>query len=358
VLKNPRIWIAVIVAIAAGVAAKIFLPFSAQAVRASVAIAPEILFNVRDIFNVGDFDVTPTLITSVIVFILLIGFAFISTRNMQLVPSGAQNVMEVVIEQLVNLFEGIAGPMWRKFFTIAATIFLLVIVSNFVGLIPGAGSIGVIRVDEEKLHMKVIGNQIHFQDDKTHEYTPSGIFILGDAPEFLHPISLADKNAEARGEHPEEHAALAPFLRAPTSDINLPLAIALVSVIMTQVYGMQKQGLKYWSRFFSFGKLLKGDIAFGLIDVFVGLVELISEIGKIVSFTFRLFGNIFAGEITLLIMAFLFLLLPFPFVLFEFFVAFIQAFVFAVLTMAFMRIATAEHGGEEHGEAHGAEAHH
>jgi F-type H+-transporting ATPase subunit a len=345
VLKNPRLWIALIVAFAAGIVAKIFLPFSAEAVRASVAISPEILF------NIAGFDVTPTLITSVIVFILLIGFAFLSTRNMQLVPSGAQNVIEVIIEQLANLFEGVAGPMWRKFFSIAATIFLLVIVSNFVGLIPGAGSIGVIKVGEET-HTKIENGQVCFENEETHTCNPSGIFILGDAPEFLHPISLANKNAELRGEHPEEHAALAPFLRAPTSDINLPLAIALISVIMTQVFGMQKQGLKYWTRFFSFGRLLKGDLAMGVMDVFVGLVELISEIGKIVSFTFRLFGNIFAGEIILLIMAFLFLLLPFPFVLFEFFVAFIQAFVFAVLTMAFMRIATAEHGGESHGEAH------
>ncbi len=350
-MKNPRLWIAIIAFVALGIAVKIFFPFSAEAVRASVAIAPEILF------SVAGFDVTPTLITSVIVFIILIGFGFLSTRNMQDIPSGAQNVIEVIIEQMVNLFEGIAGPMWRKFFTIAATIFLLVLVSNFVGLIPGAGSIGVIKVGEET-HSKIENGQVCFENEETHTCNPSGIFIVGDAPEFLKPISLANKNAEARGEHPEEHAALAPFLRAPSSDINLPLALALVSVIMTQVYGMQKQGLKYWTRFFSFGRLLKGDIAFGLIDVFVGLVEFISEIGKIVSFTFRLFGNVFAGEIILLIMAFLFFILPFPFVLFEFFVAFIQAFVFAVLTMAFMRIATAEHGGEGHGEAQGAEAHH
>lgn len=343
-MKNPRIWIAIIISIVAGIAVKYFFPFTPEAVRASVAIAPEILF------NIGGFDVTPTLITLVIVFIILIGFAFFSTRNMQLVPSGAQNVIEVIIEQLVNLFEGIAGPMWRKFFTIAASIFLLVLVSNFVGLIPGAGSIGVIKVGEET-HSKIENGQVCFEDAE-HNCKPSGIFVIGDAPEFLEPISLSNKSAIARGEAPEEHAALAPFLRAPTSDINLPLALALVSVIMTQVYGMQKQGLKYWTRFFSFGKLLKGDIAFGLIDVFVGIVELISEIGKIVSFTFRLFGNIFAGEIILLIMAFLFLMLPFPFYAFEFFVAFIQAFVFAVLTMAFMRIATAEHGGEEHAEAH------
>ncbi len=350
-MKNPRVWIVIIAMVALGIAVKMLFPFSPDAVRASVAIAPEILF------NIAGFDITPTLITALIVFVILIGFGFLSTRNMQLVPSGAQNVIEIIIEQLVNLFEGIAGPMWRKFFTIAATIFLLVLVSNFVGLIPGALSIGVIKVGEET-HTKVENGQVCFENEKTHTCNPSGIYVIGDAPSFIHTTSLATKNAKARGEEPKEHAALVPFLRAPSSDINLPLALALVSVIMTQVYGMQKQGLKYWTRFFSFGRLLKGNIGFGLIDVFVGLVELVSEIGKIVSFTFRLFGNIFAGEIILLIMAFLFFVLPFPFVLFEFFVAFIQAFVFAVLTMAFMRIATAEHGGESHGDAHGAQAHH
>lgn len=346
-LKNPRLWIAIIAFLAAGIALKILVPFSAAAVRASVAIAPEILFFIG---GKGGFPISPTLITLLIVFVILVVFAFLSTRNMKLVPGGLQNVMEVMMEQLVNLFTGIAGPMWPKFFTIAASIFFLVLVSNFVGLIPGAGSIGVIRVGEET-RTQVVNGQVCFEDEETHTCEPSGIFAVADAPAFLTPISLEHLSMEARGEKYDEEGALVPFLRAPSSDINMALALALVSVIMTQVYGMQKQGLRYWTRFFSFGRLLKGDIAMGILDVFVGLVEFISELGKIISFTFRLFGNIFAGEIILLIMAFLFLMLPFPFYFFEFFVAFIQAFVFAVLTMAFMRIATAEHGGENHSEA-------
>lgn len=345
-LKNPKLWAIILGSIVAGIVVKILFPFSPDAVRASVAIAPEILF------AIGGFDVTPTLITAVIAFVLIVFIAILPTRNMQLVPSGMQNVMEAVIEAMINLFESIAGPMWSKFFTIAASIFILVLVSNFVGLTPGAGSIGVIKVGPAT-HSKLVGNEVYTEQDNG-EYKPSGIFVFADAPEFIHTTTLYFKNQVASGiaEEAEEHLALVPFIRAPTSDINLPLALALVSVIMTQIYGMQKQGgLKYWTRFFSFGRLLKGDIAFGLIDVFVGLVELVSEIGKIISFTFRLFGNIFAGEIILLIMAFLFLMLPFPFYAFEFFVAFIQAFVFAVLTMAFMRIATAEHGAEGHGEA-------
>ncbi len=345
-LKNPKLWIAIIALFAVGVVIKLFFPFTTQAVRASVAVAPEV------IFELGSFPVTPTILTMVLVFILLVAFAFFSTRKMELVPSGMQNVMETIIEQLIGLFESIAGPMWAKFFSITATIFLLVLLSNYFGLIPGAGSIGFIKVGAET-HTDVQNGQVCFQNETTHACDPSGIFVLGDAPSFVETYDLYTKAQIAKGIAEEPHAAFVPILRAPSSDINMPLALALISVFMTQVYGMQKQGLKYWTRFFSFGRLLKGDIAFGLIDVFVGIVELISEIFKIVSFTFRLFGNIFAGEVILLIMAFLFAILPLPFYGLEFFVAFIQAFVFAVLTAAFMRIATAEHGGGGHeGEAH------
>jgi F-type H+-transporting ATPase subunit a len=118
--------------------------------------------------------------------------------------------------------------------------------------------------------------------------------------------------------------------------------------------------LGYLSKFFNFarvgkffgglvrGKPQMGDLAFGLIDVFVGLVELVSEVAKIIAFTFRLFGNIFAGEVLLLIMSFLFLALPLIFYGLEVFVGGIQGFVFAILTLAFMSIATTPHGGEEH----------
>ncbi|MBI4675846.1 MAG: F0F1 ATP synthase subunit A [Chloroflexi bacterium] len=342
-MRNPKVWIAIIALLVVGGVIKTWLTFSVDAVRASVAIAPEILF------NLAGFDVTPTIITLIIVMIIIILLAVFSTRNLQLVPGGLQNIMETAIEQLINLFEGIAGPKWRDFFTIAASIFILVIVSNFVGLIPGAGSIGIIKLDEK------------------HPTAPEGIFILGDAPAFIHTTSLFHKNQLAQGvpeQELEEEQALVPILRAPTSDINLPLALALVSVIMTQVYGMRAQGLRYWTRFFSFGRIIRffadafkghfkiGEFFFGLIDAFVGAVELVSELGKIIAFTFRLFGNIFAGEVILLIMAFLFFALPIPFYGLEFFVAFIQAFVFAVLTVAFMRLATAEHGGESHEAQH------
>lgn len=319
-MRNPKFIGFVLALIVVAVLVKVLIPFETAAVQASVAIAPEVLGEL----HLGSFvlPVSNTLLTSWIVMILIALFAILSTRNMSLVPSGLQNIMETLIEFIIGLTESVAGPeRGRKFFPIVATIFIYVLFSNLVGLIPGFGPIGIINVHDE------------------HD-VPKGITIVGDAPDIIQT-------------HEEEGASpiLAPILRAPSTDVNMPLALALISVLMTQVYGMQAQGLKYWTRFFSFGRLLKGNIAFGLIDVFVGLVELVSEVGKIIAFTFRLFGNVFAGEVVLLIMSFLFLLLPFIFYGLELFVAVIQAFVFAILTTAFMTIATTEH------QAEGAEHH-
>jgi F-type H+-transporting ATPase subunit a len=212
----------------------------------------------------------------------------------------------------------------------------MVLFSNLLGLVPGFGPIGIIPVSE-------------------HQPAPQGITTL-DLPSSL-AESLGAKESVG-----EESVVLAPFLRSPSTDVNMTLALALISVIMTQVFGMQALGpIRYWfARFFMFDKLGKflgslfkgkpnfGLFAFGLLDVFVGLLELVSEVSKILSFTFRLFGNIFAGEVVLLIMAFLFFALPLPFYALEIFVGFIQAFVFAILTLVFMTIATTAHGAEEH----------
>ena len=131
------------------------------------------------------------------------------------------------------------------------------------------------------------------------------------------------------------------------TDVNAPLAIAIFSFIFVEFWGLQTLGVSYLTKFFSFGKLLKGDILGGLIDVFVGLLEFVSELSRMVSFTFRLFGNVFAGEVLLLMMTFLV-----PFVLvdvfyaLELFVGLIQAFVFAMLTLVFAVTAVSHHGDD------------
>lgn len=314
-MKNPKVWAIIIGAIVLGAIVKILTPLSIEAVKASISFPPEQLFELN--FGTVSFPISNTLVTTWIVLIIIVVLFYFGTRNIQLVPRGLQNILEMLVEYMVGLSDQVAGGRGKKFFPVAATIFILLLFANLIALIPGFGPIGVMHLEP--------GQQ-----------APQGITIVGDAPPIF----------SLHHEPGEEVPLLVPFVRAPATDLNLAVGLALISVVLTQVFGMQAQGLRYWTRFFSFGRLLKGDIAFGLIDVFVGIVELISEIMKIIAFTFRLFGNIFAGEIVLLVMAYLFLILPFPFYGLELFVAVIQAFVFAVLTLAFMTIATTEHEAE------------
>jgi F-type H+-transporting ATPase subunit a len=324
-------WLPIIIFLAILFVPGILLPrFGTGAVTASVSVRPEVLF------TIGGIEISNTLLTSWIVVVLLTLFAFFSTRNMRLIPSGLQNVMEMIIEALDGLTTSVAGARGRKFFPIVTTIFLFVFFSNLLGLVPGFGPIGLIPVEP-------------------NAPPPQGISTFDLPPSLEHSLGAPEPN-------PEEGVLLAPLLRSPSSDINFTLALALISVVMTQIFGMQQLGaVRYWfTRFFLvekigkfFRSLLKGkpDFAaffYGLIDIFVGLLEFISEIVKILSFTFRLFGNIFAGEVVLLIMAYLFFALPFVFYGLELFVGFMQAFVFAILTLVFMTIATTAHGAEEH----------
>ncbi len=153
---------------------------------------------------------------------------------------------------------------------------------------------------------------------------------------------------------PGEH--IVPLFRAPSADLNFTLMLALVTQVLAQVFGFTALGVGgYLGKFFVFDRIFKaksgGDFALGLIDIFVGLLELLSEFVKIVAFTFRLFGNIFAGEVMLLVIAFLVpLVVVTPLIGFEIFVAFIQAFVFYILSVAFYTVAITGHG--DHDEAH------
>jgi F-type H+-transporting ATPase subunit a len=128
------------------------------------------------------------------------------------------------------------------------------------------------------------------------------------------------------------------------------LAIALVAMLFVEYWGIKALGpVGYGSRFFNFQNLLRGRIFMGVIDVFIGLLELIAEVARVISFTFRLFGNIFAGEVLLASIAFLApLVIALPFYGLELFVGFIQAAVFAMLTLVFAKLAVTPHHGEEH----------
>ncbi len=238
------------------------------------------------IFHIGSFEVRNTLITSLMAMIVLIVVGLVLKRKKYaMVPGGFQNLVEALVGGIYGFFAGVVGDekKAKKFFPLVATIFFFVLISNWMGLLPGFGSIGL-------------------------------------------------------WEHHGGHLILVPLLRSTYADVNMTLAIAAISVIATQVFGFSMLGLKgYGGKFFV--NPLKNPVG-----SFVGILELMSEVSKMISFTFRLFGNVFAGEVLLLVIAFLVpFVAPIPFYGLEIFVGFIQALVFSFLTLVFLKIATTSH---------------
>lgn len=240
-----------------------------------------ISFQPELIFNLDSFPITNSLLVSWLVMIILAIAAYFSTRRMTMAPQKLQNIAEAAMEALLGLIQSVTNDKNQslKFFPVVATIFLFVLFANWAGLIPGVGTIG-----------------------------------------FLH-------------HGPENETEVIPFLRPPSSDLNFTFALAIISVISAQIFGIAALGFfKYAGRFIN----LKSPISF-----FVGILELISELAKLISFSFRLFGNIFAGEVILIVISFLIpFAAPLPFYLLEILVGFLQAFIFSMLTLVFLKLAT------------------
>jgi F-type H+-transporting ATPase subunit a len=263
------------------------------------------------------FPLTNSLIMTVIVDLLLLLTIIFGARNMQLIPRGFQNFVEFMVESFYNFAQSVDRKNVAKFFPLCASIFFFVLYSNYFALVPGVGSIGVCRVEHA-------AEGAAAEAPATEEHIPPSTTFSS------FPGYCAD-------------GKVIPVLRAPSSDLNVTLAWALAAVFMIELFGFQALGLNYLTKFFNFRE--------GAMGFFVGILELVSEFVRIIAFSFRLFGNIFAGEVVLGVMAYLFAyLLPLPFYGLELFVAFMQAFLFSVLTLVFMSLATIAHGGhDEHG---------
>jgi F-type H+-transporting ATPase subunit a len=270
-----------------------------------IQIPPEV------IFYIGPLPVTNALLGTWISTIALLLVFFFGTRRRDLIPAGMQNAVEWIIEYLLNLTEGVSGKVKaRKFFPLVATFFIFILFCNLLDIFPGVDTIGTVNLEALRL---------------SHLSAPTSFFLLG---------GYSDK--------------LTPWVRPGTSDLNLTLALALVSVIVTQIFGFYTLGARQQlSKYFNF-KAFKHGFQ-GPIEFFVGLIELVTELSRILSFSFRLFGNIFAGSAVLAVFAWL---LPFVsdaiFIPFELFVGFVQALIFALLTLVFLEIGTTSH--EEAGE--------
>ena len=308
--------------------------FAASAALGLKIPAPVVSLAAEPVFHIGSFAITNSLLTTWLVMILLVVLALLATRripkdtsaasNADLVPSGLQNVFEMVVEALYNLTRSVAGTWTAKLFPVIGTIFIFVLFANYTGLLPFVGTVGWLE---------------HPNGEGTTGYVANGAVLTATpAP-------------------PEEGYIVVPFLRAPSADLNFTLALAVVTVFLTQYFGVKAQRGAYFKKFFDTSGFKQGALM-GIIGIFVSILEIISELSRLLSFSFRLFGNVFAGEVLLLVMAFL---IPYfaslPFYGLELFVGFIQAAVFMMLAVVFISMATEGHGGESHGaEAHPAAA--
>ena len=257
------------------------------------------------VFHLFGFPITNSIIATWLTIIVLVGISYAITHRIRLIPGRLQSLLESALGWLLGFYQDVAGEKnGRRFFPVVTTIFLFVIMNAWLSLLPGFGSITV---------------------------------------------------TTAAGEH-------AHLLRGANTDINTPLALALISFVFVEYVGIRSLGaFGYLSKFFNVGQFFRGagqlfrgkfragisGLFTGIIDIFVGFLETLSELVRIVSFTFRLFGNMTAGEILLLIAVFLApWILALPFYGLELLVGFVQALIFSGLTLVFLTIAVTSHRSE------------
>ena len=346
-----------------------------------------------------------TLVAWLVVIILAVSLRA-GSRTADEVPTGFYNFFEMVIEAAYNFAENIAGPKVKDFFPWFMSFLLIILITNWMGLIPGWDSIGfwefkphfeaekeISAIEDGLAAAELAGEEdfaryvagleerfhveVHLENGHLSPETEEEIFHeieheldeenLGDL-RVSGLLLRADKNADASIEEPETDEegrpvgysteaadwTIVPVFRPGATDLNYTLAFAVIAMIMVQYYGFKYLGARdYLSKFFPFiakgwGQQVAKD-PIKAIDPIVGILELVSEISKIISFAFRLLGNLFAGMVLLFVMAFLLPIANMAFFGLEFFVGLIQAAVFGLLMLIFMVSATeSHHGDEEH----------
>ncbi len=297
---------------------------------------------------IGSFKITNTFIATILADIIVLLFGFLAVRKMQEVPeSKLQNIFEWVVEIFDGMLTDIGGKeKARAWLAVFMTILLFLLFANWLELVPGVDSIGYIEPLEVAYAEKGVGVGYEIQHIGPFITLTNEQVTLTD--EEKHEIEKEFHEAEAAGEkyHPHDPKGyvLTPYVRAAATDLNLTIGLALLVVFWSHIIGFRRLGPKYARRF-----ALPVITGMKPIDLFVGILEFISEFAKIISLSFRLFGNIFAGQVLLFVMAFLVaFLLPLPFMGLELFVGFMQAFVFAILTFIYFEQATHSHAGDEH----------
>jgi F-type H+-transporting ATPase subunit a len=236
----------------------------------------------QELFSLWGLSITNTLLTTWLVVALLAIVAVLVGRNLKIVPSKIQLFFESVIGFALSYMEEVLEDkaLARRYLPLVLTLFFFILTANLLGLFPGVGSVGLWHGEEG-------------------------------------------------------HQTLVSFFYPAATDLNVTLALAIIAFVAIEIAGVTTIGfLKYAGKFVTFSSV---------IGFFVGFIELISEIARLITFSFRLFGNIFAGKVLILIATFFVpLVLPVPLMVYEVFVGIIQAVVFALLTLVFIKIAVTE----------------
>lgn len=249
--------------------------YAAEEAAAEHGSGIHVVLKAEEVFSVLGFPITNSLLMTWITMAVLIVFALAFRSKLAMVPGKLQAGVEWLFEGIMNYMAEIleSKELARKFFPLIMTIFLFVLVANELAFLPGVGSVGV----------------------------------------------------------DNGHGGLIPLFRAPSADLNMTLALAIISFLVIEIAGVAMLGFfKYAGRYVNFSSP---------VNFVVGIIELLSNVGRLISFSFRLFGNVFAGEVMIAVaLFFVAYLLPVPLMAFEVFVGFIQAVVFAMLTLFFIKL--------------------
>ena len=263
--------------------------FAEEEALVHVAIAAE------ELFHIGPFVVTNSMVGVLIATVILLVAAIWVSRNNATVPSRLQSVIELPVEFMGGIVRAQGGDRWRSIAPLILTIFLLVLLANWVGLLPGVGTVGINYVDSEG------------------------------------------------------HEAVHPLIRPASADLNFTLALAVVAFVAFVAWGIRANGV---------GGYLKETFVANpaYMTPIMTPIHVVSELSRLISLSMRLFGNVFAGEVLLAVMlALTFAVVPAIFLGLEMVFGFVQALVFALLTLTYITLAMAGHGGghdEEHEEPH------
>ncbi len=405
-LSNPKIAVALIAVLAVGL-----VSLAGGALGAAFGGGflgnpmPHIQLAAEQAFKIGGYSLTNTTIMFWAAGFFLILLVWLATRKMTEIPGRLQCLFEAIVEFFDNTADSVAGgeKAGRRYLPLMLSIFMILLFSNWMGILPGVGSIGWIETPEAWVEHRVHDKEKELEkaaeelgepaftpvelheaallavirenaDEKFVVFNGDGLGLIVPGrtesskvalrqvvdvnSDDVHEIEtqlneglVLTLNAEQIDDHPDlvgrRAGILVPYLRGASTDLNTTLAVAIVAMFSVQLWGIRALGgRKYLSKFFV--SPLKSPIL-----TVVGLLEAFGEIARTISFTFRLFGNMFAGEVLLIVMGFLVPLVGMSlFMGLELFVGSIQAFVFAMLMLVFGVTASAAHGDEHHEEAH------